>query len=143
MRRLKYDIDRSSLETIYKSFITPLLEYVIWDNCTQQNKNELYKTHTIRRCYISLEATKLVSIANLYIETGLDTLDARRNKHKLILFCKMYNGLTPPYLSSLQPPLVPNASLYNLRNSNETQTVTSRTSIFYFFYPQQFETGTD
>ena len=141
MRRLKYDIDRSSLETIYKSFIRPLLEYVIWDNCTQQNKNELYKTHTIRRCYISLEETKLVSIANLYIETGSDTLDARRNKHKLILFCKMYNDLTPPYLSCLVPLLVPNASTYNLRHSNETQAVTSRTSIF--FYPQKFETGTD
>ena len=43
MRRLKYDLDRKYLETIYKSFIRPLLEYadVIWDNCTQQNKNEL------------------------------------------------------------------------------------------------------
>ena len=36
MRRLKYDIDRKSLETIYKSFIRPLPEYadVIGDNCT-------------------------------------------------------------------------------------------------------------
>ena len=38
MRRLKCDLDRKSLETIYKSFIRPLLEYadVIWDNHTQQ-----------------------------------------------------------------------------------------------------------
>ena len=43
MRRLKYDLERKALETIYKSFIMPLLEYadVILDNCTQQNKNEL------------------------------------------------------------------------------------------------------
>ena len=43
MRPKKYDLDRESLETIYKSFIRPLLKYadVIWDNCTQQNKNEL------------------------------------------------------------------------------------------------------
>ena len=43
LRRLKYDPDRKSLETIYKSFIRQLLEYadVIWDNCSQQNKNEL------------------------------------------------------------------------------------------------------
>ena len=43
MRRLKYDLDRKSLGTIYKSFIRPLLEYadVIWDKCTKQNKNEL------------------------------------------------------------------------------------------------------
>ena len=50
---LKYDLDRKSLETIYKSFMRPLLEYadVIWDNCTQQNKNELE--------LIQLEAAKI------------------------------------------------------------------------------------
>ena len=43
MRRLKYELDRKSLETMYKSFIRPLLEYadVIWDNCTQQKTNKL------------------------------------------------------------------------------------------------------
>ena len=43
VRRLKFDLDRKSLKTIYKSFIRPLLEYadVIWDNCTQQNKTNL------------------------------------------------------------------------------------------------------
>ena len=107
MRWLKYDIDRKSLETIYKSFIRPLLEYadVIWDNCTQQNKKEL-ELIQLEAARISAGAAKLASVANLYIETGWETLDARRNKHKLVFFCKMFNGLTPPYLSSLVPPLV-------------------------------------
>ena len=132
MRRLKYDLDRKSLETIYKSFIRPLLEYadVIWDNCTQQNKNEL-EFIQLEAARISTGTAKLVSVANLYIETGWETLDARRNKHKLVLFYKMFNDLTPLYLSSLVPPLVQNASRYNLRNSNDTQTVASRTSLFY------------
>ena len=71
MRRLKYDLDRKSLETIYKSFIRPLLEYadVIWDNCTQQNKNEL-ELIQLEAARISTGTTKLVSVANLYIETG-------------------------------------------------------------------------
>ena len=43
----------------------------------------------------------------------------------------MFNDLTPPYLSSLVPPLVQNASCYNLRNSNDTQTIASRTTLFY------------
>ena len=76
--------------------------------------------------------------------TDWETLDARRNKHKLVLFYKMYNDLTPPYLSSLVPPLVQNVSRYNLRNSNNTQTV--NLVLFYFtilFYPHQLETGTD
>ena len=45
MRKLKFKLDRKSLETIYLTFIRPLLEYgdVIWDNCTQYEKNELDK----------------------------------------------------------------------------------------------------
>ena len=43
----------------------------------------------------------------------------------------MYNELAPLYLSSLVPPLVQNASRYNLRNSNDTQTIASRTTLFY------------
>ena len=45
MRKLKFSLDRKSLETIYIAFIRPLLEYadVIWDNCAQYEKNELEK----------------------------------------------------------------------------------------------------
>lgn len=43
MRKLKFKLDRRSLQTIYFSFIRPLLEYadVVWDNCTQYEVNEL------------------------------------------------------------------------------------------------------
>ena len=66
MRWLKYDLDRKSLETINKSFIRPLLEYadVIWDNCTQQNKNDL-ELIQLEAARISTGTTKLVSVANL------------------------------------------------------------------------------
>ena len=45
MRKLKFKLDRKSLEIIYTSFIRPLLEYgdVVWDNCTQYEKEELQK----------------------------------------------------------------------------------------------------
>ena len=45
MRKLKFKLDRESLETIYTAFIRPLLEYgdVIWDNCSQYEKQELEK----------------------------------------------------------------------------------------------------
>ena len=40
MRRLKFVLDRKSLEVIYTAFIRPCLEYsgVIWDNCTEYEK---------------------------------------------------------------------------------------------------------
>ena len=45
MRKLKNGIDRKAFEAIYLSFIRPVLEYadVLWDNCTQQEKQELEK----------------------------------------------------------------------------------------------------
>ena len=45
MRRLKLFLDRNCLETIYISFIRPILEYgnEIWDNCQQYEKDDLEK----------------------------------------------------------------------------------------------------
>ena len=45
MRKLKFILDRKSLEIIYTSFIRLILEYadVIWDNCTQYEINALEK----------------------------------------------------------------------------------------------------
>ena len=45
MRKFKFLLDRKSLETIYFSFIRPILEYGygVWDNCTQQEKQDIEK----------------------------------------------------------------------------------------------------
>ena len=120
MRRLKFKLDRKSLEQIYLVFIRPLLEYgdIIWDNCLQSEKQELKKIQ-IEAARIATGATKLVSIAALYREIRWDSLDERRRKHKLTLFYKMTNALAPLYLSSLVPQTVSNVSRYNLRNSND------------------------
>ena len=47
MRKLKFKLDRKSLEIIYTAFIRPILEYgdVIWDNCAQYEKNEIEKSN--------------------------------------------------------------------------------------------------
>ena len=66
MRRLKFQLDRKSLQTIYISFIRPLLEYAddVWDNCTQQEANELEKIQN-EAARIVTGATKLASIQSL------------------------------------------------------------------------------
>ena len=96
MRKLKFKLDRKSLETIYLTFIRPLLEYgdVIWDNCTQYEKNELDKIQN-EAARITTGTTKLVSLDNLYKEVGWQTLHRRRQDHKITLFYKMFNQLTP------------------------------------------------
>ena len=97
MRKFIYDLDRRALETIYISFIRPVLEYadVILDNCTQQEKQDLEKIQ-IEVARIATGTTKLVSFQKLYEEIGWETLEARRKKHKLVLF---YNVLQ--FVSSL------------------------------------------
>ena len=129
MRRLKYKLDRKSLESIYISFIRPLLEYgdTIWDNCTQYEKYELDKIQN-EAARIATGATKLVPLTNLYKEIGWEPLSKRRSNHKLTLLYKMINHLTPIYLSSLKPIQVSSASRYNLRNAHNYQTIRAITN---------------
>ena len=67
MRKLKFKLDRKSLEIIYTSFIRPILEYgdVIWDSCTRYEKQELDKIQT-EAASIATGTTKLVSLTALY-----------------------------------------------------------------------------
>ena len=137
MRKLKFKLDRKALETFYLVFIRPILEYgdVIWDNCTQYEKNELDKIQN-EAGRIAIGATKLISLNALYKETNWETLSHRRETHKVTLFYKMINQLTPNYLSSLVPRPVGAASRYNLRNSNSLQTIDARSNqYFYSFLP--------
>ena len=100
----------------YCSFIRSVLEYadVVWDNCTKYEEDEVEKIQ-LEAARIVTGTTKLVSIDNLYSETGWETLKSRKQQHKLILFYKMVNNFTPIYLSSLLPHQVGNVSRYNLK----------------------------
>ena len=132
MRKLKFKLDRKSLEIIYIAFIRPLLEYgdIIWDTCTQYEKNELDKIQN-ETARIATGTTKLVSIHVFYSELRWDTLQQPRNIHKLTLLYKMTHNLTPEYLSSLVPEPISNISSYNLRNSNNFRAINTRTSQYY------------
>ena len=87
MRRLKFILERRSLEIVYSSFIRPLLEYgdTIWDNCTFYEKQELDKIQN-EAARIATVATALVSIQDLHNEVGWESLQTRITNHKLSLF---------------------------------------------------------
>ena len=132
MRKLKFLLDRKSLEIIYFSFIRPLLEYadVVWDNCTLYEVNALEKIQ-LEAASIVTGTTKLVALEMLYKETGWETLETRRSKHKLCLFYKMNNNIYPDYLSSLVPEPVVNTVTYGLRNASNMHQPFSRTQHYY------------
>ena len=130
MRALKFGVSRKSLEQIYISFIRPLLEYCdsVWDNSSTEAKKQLEVIH-IDSARTITGATKLCSINRLLGEVGWESLQNRRNKHKLIIFYKIMNGLTPNYLNDLLPPLVHDTTTYNLRNANHIQTIYANTNL--------------
>ena len=71
MRKLKFRLDRKSLEVICTSFIGPILEYgdVVWDNCSQYEKLEIEKVQ-VEAARIVTGTTKLISLNLLYIRMG-------------------------------------------------------------------------
>ncbi|MES9883416.1 MAG: reverse transcriptase family protein [Sedimenticola sp.] len=131
LRKLKFQLNRKTLETMYISFIRPVLEYadVVWDNCTRYQVQDLEKVQ-LEAARIVTGTTKLVSFDALYRETGWETLESRRRKHKLLLMYKMHNGLVPSFLTSLLPANVGDNVEYNLRNARNTRTVACKTQLY-------------
>ena len=122
MRKLKFVFGRKSFQTIYVSFNRPLVEYadVVWDTAHSTKQTSL-KTSRLK-LRILTGATRLLSLKLLVWETGCDTLACKRNKHKIIMFYKMYTGLSPPCLSAILPATFGANVSYNLRNPNNLQT---------------------
>ena len=134
MRRLKFRLNRKSLENIYFRFIKPLLEYadVIWDNCTYYEKHELDKIQSEAARIVS-GATKLVSLHALYEEVGWEVWnkDVGNTSFCFLLLYKMFNNLSPLYLCSLIPPTVDTQFSYNLRNAHNIRTIHLRTTQYF------------
>ena len=56
----------------------------------------------------------------------------RRSKHKLVIFYKIINRLTPDYFFDLLPPIVQDNVTYNLRNDNNMRSLQARTNLYNF-----------
>ena len=129
IRSLKFSLDRRTLQIMYFSFIRPTLEYgdMIWNNCPLYYKDKVEKVN-LEAARIVTGATKLVSLQALYKETGWENLEARREKHKLIQFFKIINGLTPEYLQQLVPPQHFQRHSHNTRHSDNFVNINCRTT---------------
>ena len=115
MLPLKYKLSRNTLETMYISYVRPILEYgdIIFDNCSTLLKNNLEKIQ-IRAAQIVTGGKRFTSNTALYRETGWTTLSARRHIHKLILFHQIVHHIAPSYLTLFIPPA------HNVRVTRQT-----------------------
>ena len=131
LKCLQFRLDRNSLETIYISFIRPLLEYgsPIWDGCTQADADRL-ESIQIAAARVITGAMKGTSVSKLYEEIGWETLAERRKKAKLIIMYKIINNLTPTYLRDLLPETPPLAMNHNTRHRPDIYPFRARTSLF-------------
>ena len=69
------------------------------------------------------DATKLVDLEMLYRETGWESLQKRRQKHKMCLFTKWQVDLPPSYLSDLVPWTVENTVAYILHDTHNIKPI--------------------
>jgi hypothetical protein len=141
LRKVRFKLNRFTLEKMYFSFIRPILEYgdVVWDTQTHYliNKIENVQSEAAR---IVTGGTKLTSIQKLYEETGWEKLLERREKHKLILLYKIVNNQAPGYLRNLLPDRVDNLHNHNTRQSANILEISSKTKFYSdYFLPSSIK----
>ena len=131
LKSFKYRLSRKSLETMYTSFILPHLDYgdVIWDNCTLKlsTKLEEIQLDALRTITGTVRGT---SHAILYRESGFPLLKERRRRHKLTLYFKILNNMTPIFLSKLVPPLISEVNPYHRRRQFDRRIPKCKTELY-------------
>ena len=131
MKRLKYKLDRKTLETIYFTHVRPILEYgsVVWDNCDDDSKSLIDKVQD-DAARIVTGAIKGTSHDLLHQEVGWEDLSSRRNRQKVLLFYKMVHGQAPEYLCDMVPPQVKDINPHSSRFSEDLMGIKHRLVLF-------------
>ena len=129
IRKLRYQIPRHSLVTIYKSCIRSILEYadVIYDQPSNNSFSDKIESIQYNAALAITGAIRGTSKEKLYNELGLEYLISRRWFKRLCLFHKIYHNQSPEYLYRLIPQ--PH-NLFNLRNQNLVPQIYCRTNLF-------------
>jgi hypothetical protein len=133
IRPLKHRLDRRSLETLYTSYVRPVIEYAdaVWD--VPDDHRHMLKTLD----KVQKEAAKVVSGATarctteeLHTELGWEPLSRRRKLHRASMMNKIDQGLAPTYLQDLIPDHVQARTRYNLRNNEDRDVPIARISSY-------------
>jgi hypothetical protein len=102
MKKLKYKLDRKSLEMIYFGFVRPSLEYgdLLFAGAPDCHLAKLDKLQYLAMLYVTGARAK-TSTDKLLKELEWQMLSDRRDIHSLILLYKIIQGNGPTYLSVL------------------------------------------
>ena len=129
LRKLNSVLSRSSLMTIYKSFIRPHLDYgdIIFDQAFNDSFHSKMESIQYKACLAITGAIQGSSKEKLYNELGLESLQSRRWMHKLCHFYKIVRNQAPSYLTDIVPSQ--NRS-YTLRNSHNVPLMVTNHQFF-------------
>jgi hypothetical protein len=122
LKKLRFKLNRKTLERMYISFIRPLLEYAdqVWDNNVESDHSlDALDNIQYQAAEAVTGATARCTTISLYNELQWQTLTQRRLQHRLCLFYKIVNRLTPTYLLNLIPAQVSQRTTYHLRNRDQ------------------------
>ena len=129
LMKLRYQIPRHSLVSLYKSFIRSIIEYadVIYDQPSNNYFSDKIESIQYNAALAITGAIRGTSKDKLYKELGLEHLSSRRWFKRLCLFHKIYHKKSPEYLYHIIPQ--PH-NLFNLRNQHLIPQIFCRTNFF-------------
>ena len=118
---------RSSLLTVYKTFVRSRLDYadIIYDQAYNSTFHDKLESIQYNACLAITGAIRGTSTEKIYQELGLESLKSRRWFRKLCHFYKIFNEKSSSYLFNLIPNFnkVLNTRLdLNIRNSASLNT---------------------
>ena len=139
LRKLFYLIPRTSLITIYKSFIRPHLDYgdFIYDRPNNNSFIENIEALQYNAALAITGAIKGTSRDRLYQELGFESLSSRRWSRRLLTFYKYFTNKSPVYLYSI----IPKVNLESrTRQRHNIPLLNTRTDTFkYSFFPYSIQ----
>ena len=129
LRKFQQILPRSSLLTIYKTFIRSRLDYadIIYDQAYNSAFHDKLESIQYNACLAITGAIRGTSTEKIYQELGLESLKSRRWFRKLCHFYKIFNEKSPSYLFNLIPNF---HRVYNTRLSYNISPIKVRHDYF-------------
>ena len=135
LRKLQQILPRQSLNTIYKSFIRPHLDYgdIVYDRAFNESFDKYLESIQYNAAIATTGAIKGTSSEKLFQELGLESLKSRRWLEKISLFYKIFHKKSSSYLFQLIPPI---NNVYATRSSqgNKIWSFKTRHNFFRLFF---------
>ena len=127
LRKLWSILTRTSLLTIYKSFIRPHLDYgdIVYDQPSNDAFSNKLETVRYNAALAIMRAVKGTSREKLYQELGLEYLHQRRWMRRFCLFYKVVSTKLPAFIYDTIPPVS-----QSQRHPNTFNSISCRTEYF-------------